>query len=192
MAQRTVKPERVTTLKEWVARWPKATNLGFDEETREPTVFSADDTRTRVGSFPWRREGDTITLLTQPTQFSQQAVGAARKRFDRIVVQKTVQMRTAGEDALRTATAQLLETWRAYEEATPVVRASMRRDVLTAERAVRDLEAALANEVYPERAFYNANDLNRVYNPPMPELRRGIPLNAVTGDEEGAAVASAK
>jgi hypothetical protein len=194
MAQRTVKPERVTTLKDWVARWPKATNLGFDEETREPTVFSADDTRTRVGSFPWRREGDTITILTQPTQFSQQATTAAQKRYDRIVRQKTAQMRTAGEDALRGATTQLLETWRAYEAATPVVRASMRRDILTAERAVRDLEAALAVEVYPERAFYNAGDLNRVYNPPMPEIRRGIPLNAVTGDEEveGGAVASAK
>ena len=135
MAQRTVKPERVTTLKEWVARWPKATNLGFDEETREPVVFSSDDARSRVGSFPWRREGDTITLLTQPTHFSQQAVTAARKRFGRIVKEKDAQMRAAGEEALRGATAQLLETRRAYDAAPPTVRPGMRRDVLTAERA---------------------------------------------------------
>ncbi len=184
MAQRTVKPERVTTLKEWVARWPKATNLGFDEETREPVVFSADEARTRVGSFPWRREGDTMTILSQPTLFSQQAVAASRKRFGRLVKERETQMRAAGEDALRGATAQLLETRRAYDAATPAVRAGMRRDVLTAERAVRDLEVALATELYPERAFYNAGDLNRVYNPPMQMSRRGIPLNAVAGDEE--------
>jgi hypothetical protein len=184
MAQRTVKPERVTTLKEWVARWPKATNLGFDEETREPVVFSADEARTQVGSFKWRREGDTITILTQPALFNPQAVVAARKRFDRLIKQRDTQMRAAGEQALRDSTAQLLETRRAYDAATPTVRAGMRRDVLTAERAVRDLEAALATEMYPDRAFYNAEDLNRVYNPPMSMARRGIPLNAVTGDEE--------
>jgi hypothetical protein len=186
MAQRTVKPERVTTLKEWVSRWPKATNLGFDEETREPVVFSADESRTRVGAFPWRREGDTITILTQPTLFSQQAVATAQKRFGRIVKEREVQMRAAGEEALRTATAQLLETRRTYDAANSAVRSGMRRDVLTAERAVRDLEAALAAELYPERAFYNANDLNRVYNPPMPLARRGIPLNAVDGADEEA------
>jgi hypothetical protein len=184
MAQRTVKPERVATLKEWVSRWPKATNLGFDEETREPVVFSVDEPKTRVGSFPWRREGDTMTILSQPALFSQQATAAARKRFDRIVRERNVQMRAAGEEAIRGAISQLLETRRTYDAATPTVRAGMRRDVLTAERAVRDLEAAMASELYPEREFYNAGDLNRVYNPPMPLSRRGIPLNAVAGDEE--------
>jgi hypothetical protein len=182
MAQRTVKPDRVTTLKEWVSRWPKATNLGFDEETREPVVFSADESRTQVGSFKWRREGDTITILTQPALFSQQAVATAQKRFGRIVKERDVQMRAAGEEALRDATAQLLETRRAYDAADSAVRAGMRRDVLTAERAVCEMEAALATELYPERAFYNANNLNRVYNPPMPLARRGIPLNAVDGN----------
>lgn len=184
MAQRTVKPERVTTLKEWVARWPKATNLGFDEETREPVVFSADGARSRVGSFPWRREGDTITILTQPALFSQQAVTSARKRFNRIVTQRDTQMRATGEEAIRDAIAKLLETRRSYDAATPSVRAGMRRDVLTAERTVRDLEAALAAELYPERAFHSREGLYSVYNPPMPITRRGIPLNAVADDEE--------
>ena len=189
MAQRTVKPEKVKTLRDWVARWPKATNLRFDEETREPVVLSADGAGTQVGSFPWRREGDTMTILTQSSQFSQQAVSAARKRLERIQT-RSDQMRAAGEDALRTAETQLLETWRAYEAATPTVKAGMRRDILTAERAVRDLEVALAAEIYPERAFDNADGLNRVFNPPMPVIRRGIPLTAVAGDDEEGAQSS--
>jgi hypothetical protein len=183
MAQRTVKPEKVKTLRDWVARWPKATNLRFDEETREPVVLSVDGAGTQVGSFPWRREGDTITILTQSSQFSQQAVGAARKRLERIQ-ERSDQMRAAGEEALRSAEAQLMETWRAYTAAPPAVKAGMRRDLLTAERTVRDLEAALAAEIYPERVFDSDNGMNSVYNPPMPMRRRGIPLSAVAGDEE--------
>jgi hypothetical protein len=180
MAQRTVKPERVKTLREWVARWPKATNLGFDEVTREPTIFSADDARSHVGSFPWRREGDTITIITQPAQFSQKAVEVARNRYERV---KSV-VPAEAEEALRGANQQLLETWRAYEAATPAVRASMRRDILTAERAVRELEEGIASRVRPDRAFYTVDGLNRVYSPPMPTARRGIALNVMGGDAD--------
>ena len=80
---RPVDPERVKTLSDWVTRWPKVTNLGFDSETREPTIYSnVDPYTTVVGTIPWKREGDTMTIMTQPGRFSEQAVTAARKRYN--------------------------------------------------------------------------------------------------------------
>jgi hypothetical protein len=85
MSQRVAKPADIKTLKNWVDRWPKAGNLLFDEATREPTINASDGTK--VGSIPWKREGDIITVLTQPTKFTQNIVELAKKRITSINVE---------------------------------------------------------------------------------------------------------
>jgi hypothetical protein len=175
MAQRTVPPEKVKTLAEWVARWPKATNLGFDPETREPTVYSANKERTRVSSIPWKREADTLTVLAQPSRFSAQAVAAAAQRFGRVREERD-ELRRGAEERLRTGEAALLEAWRRYHAEPAATRAPLRREVLTAESEVRAIEAESAN---PERMAIAVEDKVGIYVPPMPLARRGI--NMVEG-----------
>jgi hypothetical protein len=180
MSRLSVKPELVKTLRDWSARWPKAQNLGFDPETREPTVYSQGAERTKVSSIPWKREGDTMTILAQPTRFSPAAVDAATKRYGRIREQRA-QMSTAGAEQLRVAEAALLDAWRTYNAAPPATRGPLRRDILTAERAVVEMEEALAAQLYKGRCPMLRDEYRGTYVPPMPENRRGIPLTAVAG-----------
>jgi hypothetical protein len=181
MAQRTIQPEKVKTLADWVARWPKATNLGFDPETREATIYDTSKERNKVSSIPWKREADTLTVLAQPTRFSAQAVATATSRFDKIRTQRT-ELRQAGEDQLRIAEGNVLDAWRSYH-ATPVAsRGPLRRDILSAEATLHELEQALANK---GRKVIRIGELSGIYIPPMPLTRRGISLvqGAVTTEE---------
>jgi hypothetical protein len=171
---RTVKPEQIKTLRDWTLRWPKATNLSFDAETREPSVYSADASRTLVKSFPWNREGDTMTILSDPTQFSATAVSAARQRYSKIREQQQ-QLTTGGEDQLRIAEAALLEAWQAYNAASPAVRPSLRQDILAHEKTVRDLEVSLRPR---DRVARLLDGYSATYEPPIPIERRGISLVA--------------
>lgn len=185
MSRLSVKPELVKTLRDWSARWPKAQNLSFDPETREPTVYTQGEQRTKVSSIPWKREGDTLTILSQPTRFTAAAVDAAQKRYGRIREQRD-QMSVAGAEQLRVAEAALLEAWRTYNAAAPAMRGPLRRDILTAEKAVVEMEEALAAQLYKGRRpmvrIDVGNEVYRgVYVPPMPENRRGIPLTSVAG-----------
>ena len=182
MAQRTVPTDKIKTLADWVARWPKATNLGFDPETREPTIYSTAKERTKVSSIPWKREADTLTILAQPSRFSADAVAAATRRFDKIRDQRT-QLRAAGDEQLRLAEAAVIEAWRTYHEAEAAVRAPLRRDVLSAEAMLRELEERAAPK---GRRVYHIEDPTEkdillslkagIYVPPMPLGRRGISL----------------
>ncbi len=172
---RTVKPETIKTLSDWVKRWPKATNLGFDAETREATVYSQDPARTRVGSFPWVREGDVMTILCQPSQFGEQAVAAARSRYERIRAEREQEL-TALAEQLREQEQTLLTAWRNYHAASPADRPALMRDCLTAERMLREIEAAMAP---PNRALVLEKSGASVYVPPMDPARRPISLTAV-------------
>ena len=184
MAQRTVKTERIKTLADWVARWPKATNLGFDPETREATIYDTSKERVKVSSIPWKREADTLTILAQPSRFPPQAVAAATRRFDKIREQRA-QQRAAGEEGLRVAEAAVLDAWRTYYAEPVATRAPLRRDVLSAEATLRELEAGMANK---DREIIVRYDMNEpdilstaklgIYVPPMPVGRRGISLVA--------------
>jgi hypothetical protein len=145
---RTVRPELVTSLKDWVARWPKATNLKFDPDTREATVYST--TGAKVRSFPWDREGDILTVLATPDRFSEEMVDAARRRYGRYR-DRLDAARTSAEGPLREAERALIEAWQAYRAAAPGARAPLMRDVLAAEEAVRELEETLAGVVYRGR-----------------------------------------
>lgn len=177
--QRTVKPEQIKTLRDWTQRWPKVANLDFDADTREPTIYTADSNRQRVGSIPWRREVDTLTVLTQPSRYTEQMQMAAKGRYDKIVEQKG-QLQTAADEQLRIAERNLLDTWRTYEEAPAAVRGALRRDVLAAERSFNEMEAALAAQLYRERKVRETPEgLIGTYVPVMPTGRRGIPMSAV-------------
>lgn len=195
MAQRTVPPAKIKTIRDWVSRWPKATNLAFDEETREPTIYSADAARTKVGSIPWRREGDTLTILSAPSKFTEAGVAAARRRYDRYS-EKVGQMRAAGEEQQRIQERALLEAWQAYYAAPAAARSVLRRDVLAAEKAVREVEEIVASQIYKERSVRTlgtkTKPLTGVYTPPMPIRLRGIPMAVIAGEAEDAASSPAE
>ena len=182
MTQRTVKSELVKNLTDWTARWPKATNLGFDPETREPTIYSATKERTKISSIPWKREADTLTVLSQPTRFPAPAVAAATSRYGKIRDQQT-QLRVAGEESLRIAEGNLLDAWRIYYAEPVATRAPLRRDILSAEATLQELEKSLAPK---NRRLITRVDKDEpnvllelksgIYVPPMPAARRGISL----------------
>ncbi len=183
-----VKPEAIKTLRDWARRWPATGNLGFDPETREPAVFdTAGADRKQVKKFAWERAGDTLTILAQPERFSQQAISAATGRIGKIREQRTA-YETAAADQLRTAERALLDAWQAYRAAEPASRAVLRRDVLTAERAITAIETALAAQVKMGREIQLAPSdgemVFTVYVPPMPLDRRGIPISAAAAAPE--------
>ena len=173
-----VKPESVKTLAEFVARSKKAANLGFDPETREATVYSDVKRTARVKSFPWKREVDTLTVLSQPTRFSALAVGTAAGRLAKFRGQRTLQLTTA-EKSLQVAEAAVLGAWRSYRAATDAVKPSLRRDVLSAEAALLSLQKSLVdkNRVIIEfkQPSYRPGGKG-FYVPPMPSELRGISL----------------
>lgn len=182
MSKRLAKPDAIKTLKDWAARWPRAGNLGFDPETREPAVFDeAGKDRKQLSKIPWQREGDTLTILSQPDRFTEAAVTAARSRIGKVREQRAA-YEGAAADQLRAAESALLEAWRAYHAADAVSKRAMRRDVLTAEKAVRDMETALAAQTQVGRQSIQrwTKDVFGIgtYVPPIPMERRGIAINA--------------
>jgi len=199
MSRQTVAPDQIKNLKDWVARWPKATNLGFDPETREPTIYSAGSDRSRVSSIPWKREADTLSILQQPSRYPPAAVEAATRRYTRIQEQRA-KLREAGEESLRVAEAAVLEAWRQYRAAPPTTRSTLRRDILSAEAALYDLQKAQANKARTTYFVIDPNERdmvvvgkNGIYIPPMPLARRGISLvaGAATATEAATEAATA-
>lgn len=138
---RAVPPERVTSLKDWVARWPKASNLKVDPDTREASVYTTTGTKAR--SFAWEREGDVLTVLSAPERFSGEMVAAAQRRYGRYRDRMDA-ARAAAEGPMLAAERALLEAWQAYRAAPAGARAPLMRDVLDAEEVLRDLEETLA------------------------------------------------
>ena len=191
--QRTVKPEQIKTLRDWTLRWPKVSNLDFDVDTREPTIYTIDSTRQRVGSIPWRREVDTLTVLSQPSRYTAQMQSAAKSRYDRIIEQKT-QLQAAADEQLRIAERNLMDAWRTYEQAPAAAKGALRRDVLAAEKAFNEMEAALAMQIYRERKVREFDgDMKGMYVPVIPTGRRGIPMSAVLqGAGAGAGAAASE
>jgi hypothetical protein len=184
MAARTVDPKTVKNLRDWVARWPKVGNLGFDPETREPTVYSRDSVRTKVASIPWRREGDVLTVLSQPAGFSEEARAAAGRRYATARERQST-MATAGVAQLRAAEQTLLEAWRAYRTAEGGARAPLMRDVVSAERAVREVEEALAEQTKKGRVAVREEGLVRVEVPVLPLDVRAMSVAALSGSGSG-------
>jgi hypothetical protein len=96
--------------------------------------------------------------------------------------------RAAGEDALRQAEANILEAWRNYHGEPAATRAPLRRDILTAEAVLYDLQKSLAPKNREIIVLMDDDERNimlsakkGIYVPPMPTARRGISL--VGGEE---------
>ena len=159
MAQRTIQPDKVKTLADWVARWPKATNLGFDAETREATIYDTSKERNKVSSIPWKREADA----------------SAKSRFSTFRDER-VAMRGAGEEGLRAAEAKLLDAWRSYHAAPAAGRSALRHPILVAEAELRVLEKDL---IPADAKVVRIGDMTGIYIPPMPADQRGLPLSEV-------------
>jgi len=175
MAQRTIQPDKVKTLADWVARWPKATNLGFDAETREATIYDTTKERNKVSSIPWKREADVLTVLGQPGRFSTQAVAAAKSRFSTLREERSA-TKQVGEEGLRAAEATLLDAWRTYHAAPAAGRSALRHPILVAEAALRTLEKDM---IPADAKVIRLGDMTGMYVPPMPAGQRGLPLSEV-------------
>ena len=125
-----------------------------------------------------------MTILTQPALFPAGAVAAARGRFAK-VQQQRAQISAAGQEQMRIAEAAVLEAWQRYHAAPESVRAVLRRDILLAERQMRDVEAAMAPR---DRMVAYVDDYPTTYVPPFPTAQRGISLAeaaaAPTGEEK--------
>jgi len=173
MSRRTAEPSKIKTLADWAARWPETKNLGFDPETREATIYSTTKERTKVSSIPWKREADTITVLSQPTRFSAQAVTAATSRYTKIQEQNN-QTRQAIESQLKVAETALLDAWRSYYATPKAARGPQQHSILSAERVLRELEESMANKERTTGELANGSVF--VYTPPMPVSRRGISM----------------
>ena len=140
MALQTTDPEQVKTLVDWFDRWPNARNLKFNPDTREPTIYSrelnADKTRTQVGIIPWKREGDSIVILSNRKSYPAAAITAASTHVDDIYNARSQAVIDATA-ALQEQEATLLDAWQRYEvSARPVDRRMLRNEVLTAEQAL--------------------------------------------------------
>jgi len=163
MSQRMAKSADIKTLKNWVDRWPKAGNLLFDEATREPTINASDGTK--VGSIPWKREGDIITVLSQPTKFTQNMVELAQKRIAGInAAAKTV--RDGQEAQMRVLEGALLQAWADYKSAPSI---PLLQAVLSAEKA-------LASQTQTNRVVITNGDFMATYLPPVPVQQRALPI----------------
>ncbi len=181
----TAKPDDVATLKDWVSRWPKYQNLGFDPETRAPAIYTTDESRTLVSTLKWVREGDAVTILTQPTLFSQQAVDAARQRYTRIQTEKEQYVTTQNAE-LRDQEQRLLEAWRSYTAASATEKAIHRRTILTLEASIRALEEGIAAKIYEGRVAIYVPSVKRLEAvtqdvPVIPLQRRAITITEAAG-----------
>ena len=185
MAARTVDPATVTTLRDWVARWPKAGNLAFDEEQRNPVIYTRTVPMTKVKEIPWKREGDTITILSQRDSFGSAAIGAAERRMGKFREQRDTMAATATEQ-IRIAEAALLDAWRAYRAAAATAggRSALMRDIMVAERTLQELEAAAApaGRAPVKVASYDGGFF-ATQVPTMPLALRGMAL-AEVGDTQ--------
>lgn len=172
----TVDPDRVTTLRTWVKYWPKANNLAFDPEERNPAIYNQAGTTVK-SKIPWKREADTLTVLSQRESFGTAAVGAAERRIGKLREDQEA-TKAAAEEQLRLAEATVLDAWRAYRGAAGTAggRDALMRDVIQAEITLRDLEAAVAPS---DRKKVMVDELTSVQTPTMPYALRGMPLTEV-------------
>jgi hypothetical protein len=173
MSRSIVNPDTVKTLKNWTDRWPKSANIQFDAETREPVVFSVDG-KSIVKRFPYKREGDVINILSNTQRFSPRAVEIAKKRYSDFKDQQKVS-RADIEGQIRIQEGVLLDEWRRYHAAPEAMRGTMRRDILTAERTLNQLEKERAKNVYVDRKG-SAMFAVSVYHAPLPSAIRSIPI----------------
>lgn len=176
----------VTTLKGWVNGWPRSKELSFDPESREPTVFTNDSARSKVGSIPWRREGDVLTILTQSGKYPMGVVEAAARRYAMTRGEKNAE----AEDERITKEETILNAWRAYRAASAADKPAVMEAILKAERELYKLDELLAGTdrkfIASEAGFVSA------FYPPIALDQRAMTLSAVAGAGAGVPAAESK
>lgn len=116
-----------------------------------------------------------MTILTRPGRFSEQAVTAARRRYNEYYEAEAAK-RTDAASGLLAAEADVLAAWREYRAAEPADRPSLRRNILTAERVLREREAQMA----PVRELREFSTGISVYVEPLPLDRRALAVADVS------------
>ena len=155
-------PADIKNLNDWVARFGKYQNVVLDKKTGEPVVLEAKkDNPAVVLRIPWKREGDTITVLTNPSRFSAASVAASAQRYEEVVAPVSA---AASTDALRAIERRLLDAWRAYR-ASPSI--PLMKDVNGIEKELLAFELSLTR---PDRAVLDG----RYMVPILPVDRRAI------------------
>jgi len=176
MSTQVVKPGTITDLTGFVSRLKRASNLGFDSTTREPTVYTDAKRTTVAKAFPWKREVDALTVLTSPGAYSQKAIDAALSRVAATRAEVQEAQRTALAD-MQVAEGRVLDAWRTYNAATNADKPALRRTVLMEEAALMELERAAAPKTRYGRKFEFVEGVG-AYVPPMALDRRGIPIGS--------------
>ena len=160
-------PADIKNLSDWVARYGKYKNVVLDKETGEPIVLEAKkDNPAKVLTIPWRRGGDAMVVLTNPSQFSPASVAAAAQRFADVY---TPQNEAASIDTLQLLERRLLEAWRAYR-LNPSI--PLMKDVNGLEKELLAFEFSLTR---PDRAILDG----RYMVPILPVDKRAIGIAAV-------------
>ena len=176
MSRKPVKPENITSLVQWGAQWTRAPNVGFDQESREPAVYEADGT-TLAKTFPWVREGDVMTILSNPTRFGERAVAAAKRQCDGIH-ERQGELVAQAVDSLQKAEGILMSRWRAYYATPAEGRAALIPDIIAAERNMQKIEASLGKVKYLERRPYQIEStfgkFHAAHVPAIQTARRGL------------------
>ncbi len=136
---------------------------------------------TKVKEIPWKREGDTVTILSQRDAFSGAAVGAAERRMGKFREQRDA-MAAATVEQVRVAEAALLDAWRVYRAADGVAggRGALMRDIMVAERTLQEIEEAAAPA---GRRTVEVKEYTGVQVPVMPLALRGMAM-AEVGDTQ--------
>jgi hypothetical protein len=176
---RTVNPEKVNTLRDWVKRWPKASNLGIEPETREPAVYTAD--RSLVKTFPWERKADILTILADPSHFTADAVKAARDKYNEISEGKR-QLIADTQASIQTAEKEIMRLWREHDvsQSRPE-KTTKRSEIIAKEKELYDLVSDLNAALYAGRTTINKAEGTIAYVPVIPVSQRGLPMEVVLG-----------
>jgi len=178
-AKKTAPAPGVTTLKAWVQGWPSAKELSFDPESREPTVFTKDSARAKVGSIPWRREGDVLTILTQSGKYSAAVVEAATRRYATTRGQESDEAMEAEGERIAKEEA-ILNAWRAYRAASAADKPAIMTAILTAERELYKLDESVAG--VGRKFIASEYGFAMAFYPPIAVDQRAIALSAVAGE----------
>ena len=173
MAQSKQKPE----LADWVSKF-SGKQTDFDPQTRQPT-FTRGTVKTIV---PWKREGDILTILTNPTDFSEDAVAAARQQFAEIRDEQSANVAIQTDKFIK-AEQHLLEAWREFKADKTGDDALIQR-ILAAEKKVISSEKKLNTALNPGRKGVEMPikpdvSLFTTFVPPISVSRRGISLLAI-------------
>lgn len=157
-AQQAINPRAITDLTSWATNYAKKPNLEFDPVTGVPTVYepSKEGNTVVAKTFPWEREFDIPTVLSNPTKFDPSVVSTATTKISEIIeVRRGVEERE--ENDLEQAMSKLMRAWQIYH-ATPISDRGLKmQDVLSAEEEFKTLEASKERN---QRRRFILNDLS--------------------------------